>query len=624
MFGIKNFWSEKAPLLLSFGAFILFVMLSLKVTHSIPVSMDEGSYLLKGWWYLTGVYRPFQAYGPVTNKMPLAFLVPGLSQLVEPGIRSGRYFSIFQGLIMLIGLWLTARRLSNRWLAALLVWVVVVNQNWLIYYARPFSQITTAMFLTWSLYFLLADERKPWEQTLGALLAGLVLLTRQNMVTYFVFTILYMIWQNGWKKGLTYSTPSLILVFFVHILYWPGIYMMIWRSAAPAFVTSILSKTGLLGDWLHSSGFRPDKPNFKLIAIIQELFGGARYSLVPLLAAIWVGLAFPFRQMVSHPQYKKIVFLIVNFGVLTMLHILAVFKDNTILYSFPAYLTFFNPLALLLIPASYSHLTRKTGRIQTVLAALIVLILSSGIGMHMYREISAPILQLTIPRFRELHFETGTSELWRVVVNKFGWDYFSQERIMPALAGLAFGLLILFISASLWLVFRKSAAASFGSIVMASFMLAAGLLTPTPIIQGPGAAVICASDTIQSFEAASAQLKSVIPSGSLVYWGTEKSPSPAMLLYLPGVRTFPVQINLEFYYRTNMDAETALHNNYWTDELARKWIQQADFALLDDTNATFWTPEMNFHAGKFTQITRTNSTSSCEPKSYLRIYKIKH
>ena len=97
-----------------------------------------------------------------------------------------------------------------------------------------------------------------------------------------------------------------------------------------------------------------------------------------------------------------------------------------------------------------------------------------------------------------------------------------------------------------------------------------------------------------------------------------------MLLYLPGVRTFPVQINLEFYYRTNMDAETALHNNYWTDELARKWIQQADFALMDDTNATFWTPEMNFHAGKFTQITRTNPTSSCEPKSYLRIYKIKH
>ena len=39
--------------------------------------LDEGLYLVKGWYFATGQYTPFQDYGVLTNHMPFAFLIPG-------------------------------------------------------------------------------------------------------------------------------------------------------------------------------------------------------------------------------------------------------------------------------------------------------------------------------------------------------------------------------------------------------------------------------------------------------------------------------------------------------------------------------------------------------------------
>ena len=39
--------------------------------------LDEGAYLYKGYLFVSGLYRPFQDFGPWTNKAPLAFLIPG-------------------------------------------------------------------------------------------------------------------------------------------------------------------------------------------------------------------------------------------------------------------------------------------------------------------------------------------------------------------------------------------------------------------------------------------------------------------------------------------------------------------------------------------------------------------
>jgi hypothetical protein len=51
--------------------------------------------------------------------MPLAFLIPGFAQvLFGPGLRTGRYLAIVLGGLMLLGLYLSTRRLAGKWWAA--------------------------------------------------------------------------------------------------------------------------------------------------------------------------------------------------------------------------------------------------------------------------------------------------------------------------------------------------------------------------------------------------------------------------------------------------------------------------------------------------------------------------
>ena len=94
---------------------ILYFVQSLRNAHGLDSILDEGAYLFKGYLFATGQYVPFQDYGLWTNKMPLSFLLPGYIQLVfGPGVRTGRYFAVFLGLLILFGLWLLAKRLGNR------------------------------------------------------------------------------------------------------------------------------------------------------------------------------------------------------------------------------------------------------------------------------------------------------------------------------------------------------------------------------------------------------------------------------------------------------------------------------------------------------------------------------
>jgi hypothetical protein len=97
--------------------------------HTQESILDEGAYLVKGYLFATGKYRPFQDYGPLTNHMPLSFLIPGWIQvLFQPGLRTGRYFSVILGVLMLAGIWIVSCRLGNEWWAALLIWLIVINE----------------------------------------------------------------------------------------------------------------------------------------------------------------------------------------------------------------------------------------------------------------------------------------------------------------------------------------------------------------------------------------------------------------------------------------------------------------------------------------------------------------
>jgi len=92
------------PLILAGVGAILYLIQAIIYAHTTVSSLDEGSYLIKGMFYLNGVYKPFEPYGPLTNKAPFAFLIPGIAEyLFGAGLRTGRYFSIFLGLLTILG-----------------------------------------------------------------------------------------------------------------------------------------------------------------------------------------------------------------------------------------------------------------------------------------------------------------------------------------------------------------------------------------------------------------------------------------------------------------------------------------------------------------------------------------
>src|SRR5215211_7868644 len=111
---------------------IFYITQSWYFANSLDSIGDEGSYLYKGYMFARGDYEPFQEYTFWTNKAPLSFLIPGYIQLwFGPGLRAARYFAIFLGVLMMIAIWITARRLGGKLWAALAVWI----------FALSFSQI---------------------------------------------------------------------------------------------------------------------------------------------------------------------------------------------------------------------------------------------------------------------------------------------------------------------------------------------------------------------------------------------------------------------------------------------------------------------------------------------------
>ena len=117
--GERWFSSPRAALTAALLGAGVYLIQAWSYAHSQASVMDEGLYLYKGFLFTEGVYPPFQDFGPLTNHMPLSFLVPGaFQQTFGPGLRTGRFAALALGMLMLLGLWLAGKPLGGRWVAA--------------------------------------------------------------------------------------------------------------------------------------------------------------------------------------------------------------------------------------------------------------------------------------------------------------------------------------------------------------------------------------------------------------------------------------------------------------------------------------------------------------------------
>jgi len=613
-----NQFAEKyqAAAVLSVIAAIAFLGQSLIYAHTSDVTMDEGTYLTKGLLFLNGVYRPFQNYGPWTNKMPFSFLIPGVSQVVfEPGLRTGRYFSIFLGLLALLGLYISARRLGGKGWAAVTLWAVVLNPANIATYSQAISQVVVAALMCWMFALTLGKPRPLWQVITGAVLASLVVLTRQNMAPVLPLLLGYIFWEHGRRRGwVCFAAASLVFIFF-HILYWPNI-MLLWDFLLPGPLEHLLDPIKV------SAGNNSVILNtqYSLLSKWFVFWEGMRYNFLPILGALVVWILWPRRsKWVNDSSYKTGVFLSALFFLLWILHFFGAYYKSYCLFCYTGYLAFFSFTGFLLLAVAWKSLVGTPGFFRQVLLVLLVVFGSTGIASGAYQSLDNLVMNLPVPRVRNMLLLPGSTELWRALSNKFGWSFDTLQQALPAAAGFAAGIFLLVIASVIFLIMRQRVQRPRpAQIALFIFMATGFLLSPSSVFGGGKQSTYCGWDVITSHEVVGEHLKKLIPPGSQVYWENDISPLPLLYL-LPEVRIYPAQLNHWYSYRVGGDADITLRNGMWNEELAKRWKAEADYLLIAERYVLEWQQENS--SEQYEELSPASLAIPCRKKSIIHIFK---
>lgn len=598
---------------LSLAAGLVYLLLAIRYAHFMDVTMDEGTYLMKGLLYIKGIYTPFQDYGPLTNKMPLSYLIPGAAQAIfEPGLRTGRYFSIFLGLLMVLAIWLAARRLGGRWWAAAAVWALTGSLTNIMYFTIAISQVVTSCLLAWSFALTLGRQRSLWQLLAGGVFCALTVMVRQNMAPVVPLLVLYVFWEHGRRKGLWMMLAVIATLLFFHLLYWPNI-MTIWRPYLPVSFRKLMP---LLPQAMGAGG-QPWARSYNFLTRLFVFWEGIR-SNFPIFAGALLGwILWPRRKnWSSDERYKAAVILSVIYVILTALHMWVSIGKDECLYCYAGYLTFFYPAGILLVVVTVQEWMQKPGVLRVALVFLLILLFSTGIGYGAYQQLSDALMKIPVPRISNMQLQGGFTDLWRLLANKFGWSFESLQMMIPAAAGFLTGLgLLLLLGIYAFITRRQTGRLSPGYIGALAFFILGVLLSPGKIMAGWRSANLCSGDVIASHEAVGAHLAGLIPPGSLVYWENDISPLP--LLYLPGVRIFPSQLNHWYTFLQGGDPDALERAGFWNAELASRWKKEADFLLMAERYVTA-RPAGDV---QYDELSPSPETVPCRERSIIHIFR---
>lgn len=608
-------WPSWTPAALAGVGALLYLIQAVIYAHTTVSSLDEGSYLIKGIFYWRGVYEPFQPYGPLTNKAPFAFLIPGFAEyLFGPGLRTGRYFSIFLGLLTILGVWTTARRWAGKWMAAGAVWVFALSPMIIKLHARTVSEVVIACMLAWMCVLVLDEERPLWQILLGSALAVFAVLTRQNMILMLPLLILYVFWQHGRQKGLWSLAVMAVIFIAVHAYYWPNI-LTIWAPWLPDTLTPFLNAFRLPGDstpiW---------DPSIDFWNRTNAFFQGMRYHFIALVGGVFALMFWaPRADWKSAPAMRAAVFLALSYFILFAMHAWAAlasqYESYSCVFCFSNYLTFFDPLGILLFVIVFSAAWKSPSRVVQGLAIALVIVFSIGIGFSLFENVGKEILGLSVPRMRDGQILPGTTTLVDIIKYRFDLSLPVIKRLISSIIGFMVGAGILIISFFVWRRTRNTPKSSGFALIAVNSYLIGGLLL-SPILHLGESSLDCKRDMILAHEQLGAYLSTVIPPNSLVYWDGGNAFTP--MVYAPQARIFPPQINDGYTYRFGGDADTLYRFSHWNDELIAEWKASADVFIIEAKRFSTWKDYLTPQA--FEEYAPPPTAPTCYEGGELRIF----
>lgn len=581
--------------------------------HTSLSNLDEGAYLYKGMLFASGQYWPYQEYGPWTNHMPLSFLIPGATQvLFAPGLRSGRYLVIVIGLLLLLGVWLVARRLGGKWWAAAAVAVLALNSVLITAYSLVVSQILIACLLAWALVFTLGEDRPTWQLSLGAALAGISVATRENLLPMFPILLGYIFWQHGWRRGAWAAFAGTLTLGLLHAIFWSGI-LSVWAGWIPI---------ALLDPWrVNAGGVAIWNPVVSLESRLYSFTQGLRTSFIPLVSmACFAPLVLRKKQWSSSTNWKMATFLSLLFGVLFIGHAWAALGKEYCVFCFSGYLMFFSFISLFLIVIVNQSVQLGRAGLYAGLVILLLLFVSTLVGFGNYQEMGQGLLELPLPRLSGGRIQEGSAPLFAYLESLFHMEYQDARRLIPALAGFLVALLLILgiLIGYSKLKPGKAGKQSLGLVLTNVFLGLGIILAPTPILTPVSEIERCSVDVLATYEQVGSYLRRSVPPGSHVYW--EGGLSVAPMLYLPQVSLYLPQINDGYSFRLGGDTQKLSRWGFWNEELRDRWLAEADFILIEEKS---YNPDWKkfLEAGQFQELERTVPINPCTKRTGIRIFR---
>lgn len=598
-------WTADAIALLGW---LVYIAQAIVLAHTTISSLDEGAYLYKGLLFAKGIYQPFEPYGVWTNKAPLAFLIPGYVQLLfGAGLRTGRYLAIVEAALALLGLWVTARRMGSRWLAAGAVWVLALSPAVIKVYSVGASQALIACMMAWMLALSLGEKRPLWQLILGSALASLMIFARQNMVLVLPILLLYIFWEHGWKAGAWASLAGISIFVIGHIIYWPGILQLWipWLPFVPASWSQYYSAAG---------GTAPPQEPILISTRLLSFLQGFRWHFIVLTGSLFSLLLWPKTGQWKKTAFRAAVFLAVLFFSLLFLHAYASLGKNYCVFCFAPYLSFFGITGLLFVVILIQSWNQNPRPGLQIGLVILVLLFAAGTGYATFEDTGRALADLSIPRLVTGQFIPGFTTFGEILVNKFALDQAASRRAAALTAGLVTGLGIIALTLLLKTL-RLKRKYQFG-FLLANVFLIVGLCLSI-FISGAQGAPDCKTDVIAANEAIGAHLASILPPDSKVYWMGGLSAAP--LLYAPQARVYPPQINGYYSFVVGGDSDTLLSYGLWNGKLNQRWKKEADIFIVEEWRysslKTFLSPK------RFEELPQTSLGTSCQDATHLRIFK---
>lgn len=608
---LESSWGPDALTLLGILAYSLLSFGQIFAQASV---LDEGLYLYKGLLFARGDYIPYQDYGPLTNHMPLSFLIPGWVQTVwGEGIRTGRFFALAMGVVMMTLLWRTTRREASPWWSAAAVWAVALNPAVVKIYSQAISQVLVASLLMAILYLGLGRSRSLWQTTAAAALAGALWMTRINMLPVLPLLLAYLYLTRGRRAGIAATISGGAVVALGHAIYWPGI-LKLWAKWLPAQLTPFLDSFRITNGGTEAWSTRVSGGSARGIVV-----DAIRKHFLPVAGGIWAWICYPGKDANSEERQptRDVLFLSLLLFVLAGLHTYATLGLTYCPFCLANYFGFFSPLGLVLTTIAGAHWLPRLSRPRRFISLGFLLLFPVLASVNLGDPVVDSLLSLQVPRMSLSAVRPGTIELGNLLGSSLGVTRFDVERWVSVGMAVVVLACLTILGATAFSRGRlqrlrpglRPAVIGLLSIVLATSSIRFG---------NTYAEYDCGLDVIRAQEEAGAYLRSKINPRAPVYWGAGQSPVP--LLYLDPSRIFPPQLNGTYTFRIGGDPSELGRFSHWNQALAEEWLAAAEFVLVDVRRYEGWLASA-LDPAHYDQIRRSPPTNPCQPDSAIMIFR---